>query len=170
MKRRLYFIMPDVKTAHKVEQELLLKRIDVQHIHFMAAIDAKLGDLPKASIFQGTDLKHGMFVGLMAGGITGAALGFLLYLYPAFGATLGMGPILALAVAGAIFGSWASGMIAVSMPNSYLNAFDKKLRKDKLLLMVDVPKEQVDDVSKMMAQLHPDVLNQGIESHIPAFP
>ena len=34
MRRRLYFILPDLETAQKVEQELLLAHIDDHHIHF----------------------------------------------------------------------------------------------------------------------------------------
>lgn len=170
MRRRLYFMLPDINTAKKIEEELLLAHIDDHHMHFLATMDTKLGDLPKANVLQRTDLLHGMFVGSVAGGLTGAAVGTLLYLYPAFGASLGMGPILGLAIAGIIFGSWASGMIAISTPNSRLKAFHQMINKGNILLMVDAPKERVDEITRMIKQHHPEADDKGIEAHIPAFP
>jgi hypothetical protein len=36
MRRRLYFVLPDIKSAHTLMDELLLQRIDEDHIHFHA--------------------------------------------------------------------------------------------------------------------------------------
>ena len=128
---------------------------------------AKLGALPKATVFQRTDLLHGMFVGLIAGGLPGAALGYVLYLYPALGESLGMGPILALT--GAVFGSWASGMIAISIPNSRLKQFQKTIEKGAILLMADVPKERVEEITDMIKKHHPEADDKGSRHTCPRF-
>ncbi len=170
MRRRLYFILPDTKTAETIEDELLLARIDEGHIHFHSTVDTRLGKLPKANLFQKTDLLHGMGVGLVAGGLTGAALGFLIYLLPELGITLGHAPVLGLAIIGAIFGTWVSGMIAVSCPNTRLRAFQKSIDQGHILMMVDVPKERVVEVTNLIKSHHPEADNRGIEPTIPAFP
>lgn len=170
MRRRLYFMLPDIDVAKKLERELLLAHIDDSHIHFHATLDARIAELPKANLLQRTDLLHGMFVGLVVGAVVGAALGYLLYLYPAFGDSLGMGPILGLAIAGAVFGSWASGMVAISIPNSRLKGFQNAIDKGQILLMVDVPKERVVEVGEMIRSHYPEADGKGVESHMPAFP
>jgi len=170
MRRRLYFMLPDIEMAKKLERELLLAHIDDSHIHFHATVDAKLAELPKANLLQRTDLLHGMFIGLVVGAVVGSALGYLLYLYPAFGDTLGMGPILGLAIAGAVFGSWASGMVAISMPNSRLKGFQSAIDNGQILLMVDVPKDKVEEITQMIHSHYPEAADKGVESHMPAFP
>ena len=36
MRRRLYFIMPDLPSARRMMDDLLLARIEERHIHFLA--------------------------------------------------------------------------------------------------------------------------------------
>ena len=48
MNRRLYFILPDVKTALKVEQDLLLARIEESRMHFLAKRGTDLQTLLEA--------------------------------------------------------------------------------------------------------------------------
>jgi hypothetical protein len=36
MRRKLYFVLPDVKSAQGIMDELLLSRIEARHIHFHA--------------------------------------------------------------------------------------------------------------------------------------
>ncbi len=50
--RRIYFLVPDLRTAGTVTDELLLARIEERHIHIVAPDGTELGDLPKASLLQ----------------------------------------------------------------------------------------------------------------------
>lgn len=173
MRRRLYFILPDTKTAETIEDELLLARIDEGHIHFHSTFETHLGDkLPKASILQKTDLIHAMTVGLVAGGLTGTVVGFLVYLQWGSGAAFvpSLGVVTALSIIGAIFGCWAAGMIGISCPNSRLKAFKQAIDDGNILLMVDVPKERVDEITRLIKSHHPEADVKGIEATIPAFP
>ena len=45
MRRRLYFVLPDVKSAETIERELLLAKIEDSHIHFLAKDGINLGRL-----------------------------------------------------------------------------------------------------------------------------
>jgi hypothetical protein len=174
MRRRLYFILPDTTVSEKVEDELLLARIDEGHMHFHSASDSTLGRLPKASVLQKTDFYHAMSVGLVAGGLTGGVIGLLLLLNPAWGAGLGnastLGMILGLSVGGAVFGCWVSGMIGISCPSTRLRAFQKAIDQGNILLMVDVPKERVNEITQLIKSHHPEADVKGIEATIPAFP
>jgi hypothetical protein len=168
LRRRLYFVLPDKACADKIEQELLLAHIDDNHIHFLATVE--LEGLPKANLLQSSDLLHGMALGMLCGGLTGAGAGLLLYLYPNVDNQLGLGVVMVLAIVGAVFGSWAASLVAVSVPNTRLRAFERDLNEGHILLMVDVPKERVDEITALIKSHHPEVKGGGVESLMPAFP
>jgi hypothetical protein len=67
-------------------------------------------------------------------------------------------------------GVWVSGMIAVDVPNTKLRAFMGAVEKGKVLMIVDIPKDQVAEVSRMVKQHHPEADMRGLEPTIPAFP
>lgn len=170
MRRRCYFVLPDVETARKVEDELLLARIPDRHIHFIARDEARLKDLPRANLAQRSDIVHGMELGLITGGATGAVAGLLAYLEPAVASWLGLGIVLVLGLAGALIGIWTAGMIGISIPNSRLSQFEKPLSEGQVLLMVDVPRDQIDAITRLIQGHHPDARSHGVEPTIPAFP
>ena len=71
MRRRLYFMLPDVAHAERALRELLLARIEVKHIHFLGKRGMPLGDLPEANFLQKTDVIHGAGTGMILGGFLG---------------------------------------------------------------------------------------------------
>ncbi len=170
MKRRCYFVLPDAETARRVEDELLLARIGNNHIHFLAKDEQGLRDLPLANFAQKSDVVHGMEVGLVAGGVTGALAGLIAYMQPEIAAWLGLGIVLVLGLAGALIGVWVSGMIGISIPNSRLRQFEQSLQEGHVLLMVDVTKDRVEEVTRLIREHHPDAQSHGVEPTIPAFP
>lgn len=170
MRRRLYFVLPDVGSAETIEKELLLAKIDDPHIHFLAKDGINLGTLHIANLLQRSDLLHGIGIGLVAGGITGALAGVVLSFFPAVSQTFGMGGILLLAVLCAMMGSWISGMIAISIPNSRLRRFQPAIDRGEILLMVDVPVRRVAEIRELITSHHPEARAKGQEAQIPAFP
>jgi len=170
MRRRLYFLLPNVKTAKQVFNELLLARVDDQHIHALAREGTSLGDLPEATLLQKSDTVHGIILGLVVGGMTGALAGVVTVLFPPTGLVMGLGVILALSVLGAVVGLWASGLIAMNVPNTRLQSFHKAVDEGKILMIVDIPKMQVDEVAHMVKKHHPQADMRGLEPGIPAFP
>jgi hypothetical protein len=170
MRRRLYFVLPDVKSAETIERELLLAKIDDSHIHYLAKDGINLGGLHVANLLQRSDLLHGIGLGMVAGGITGALAGVALSFYPEISHTIGTGGILVLAVVCAMIGSWVSGMIAVSIPNSRLKRFQPAIDRGLILLMVDVPVNRVREIRNLITAHHPEAQAKGQEPQIPAFP
>ncbi len=169
MRRRLYFLLPDLESARAIERELLLAKVEDQHMHFLAREGINLGTLHVANLLQRSDLLHGMGIGMVVGGATGALAGFLISATEA-GAALGLGSVLILAILGALVGTWASGMIAVSIPNTQLRRFQDALEQGRILLMVDVPPKRVREIREMILSRHPEALAGGQEVHMPAFP
>lgn len=170
MRRRLYFVLPDLATADTIQKELLLARIDEGHIHFLARDGINLGQLSVANLLQRSDLIHGLQIGLFAGGLTGLTAGLVIAFYPELGNAVGMGAALLLAVFGAFVGAWVSGMIAVSLPNSRLKGFQQAIDAGRILLMVDVPYRRVAEIRTLIESHHPEARPGGEDTHIPAFP
>jgi hypothetical protein len=170
MRRRLYFLLPDIRRARQILDELLLARIEERHIHILAREGTPMEGLPAASLLQRSDFLHGIETGLAIGGATGILAGLVTVLFPPGGLDLGGGTVLALALAGAGIGAWASGMIGTDVPNSRLRRFMPAIEQGQVLLMVDVRLGQVRDVSEMIHRHHPEASDHGVEPTIPAFP
>ena len=170
LRRRLYFVLPDVESARTMLNEMLLARIECRHIHFLARRGSLPDDLPEASVLQKTDIVHGAQLGLIIGAVVGAAAGALLVMFPPEGVTLKLMAVLVLALGGALFGLWASSMVASAVPNSRLKAFQPAIESGKVLMMVDVPMRRVQEICDLVARRHPEAASGGFEPTIPAFP
>ncbi len=170
MRRRLYFMLPDVPSARKVLDTLLLARIEERYMHFHAKEGVLLPDMPEASFVQKTDLIHGMESGMVIGAGAGLLGGILLVLFPPEGLRLEVFAILATAFGGGVFGTWASGMAAAAIPNSRLKQFQEGIDRGQVLLMVDVPLRKVGDIEDLIERSNPSAKFGGLEPHIPAFP
>jgi len=169
MRRRLYFLLPDVNTSRQIVNELLLARVDIGHIHVMARNGISMTDLPEANIMQKSDLVYGFERGLLIGGFTGIIAGIVASLSPSLGLG-GGGLILATAFAGAAIGAWSSGMIGSDVINSRVKPFEKAMENGQILLMVDVPKDDVDTINQMVKNHHPEIHTEKVDPTIPAFP
>ncbi|MCG3201523.1 MAG: hypothetical protein NFCOHLIN_01393 [Gammaproteobacteria bacterium] len=170
MRRRLYFVLPDVNVARQVEDDLLLARIESRRMHFLGKRGTDLKDLPEAGLAQKSDLIHGMATGLVAGAIAGALVGLYLFVDPVLGTGPGPAKVLAGALGGALFGIWVAGMVGISTPNSVLRRFERTMAEGHILLMVDVPRERIEAVRHMVLSRHPQVEDHGLEPTVPAFP
>jgi hypothetical protein len=150
--------------------DLLLARIDERHIHVLARPGAPMDKLHEASILQKTDLVHGAELGLVIGGALGLLLGVVLVLVPLGGVQLQLVTVLITALGGALFGTWASSMVAASLPNTRLLAFAKDIEEGKYLMMVDVPFRRVEEIQSLLRKRHPEGKDGGVEPTVPAFP
>jgi hypothetical protein len=170
--RRLYFLIPTVDSAKTIVDELLLARIEERHIHIAAKDHHALTEahLPEANLLQESDFVPAVERGLAIGGATGVVAGIAAIAIPGVGLALGGGAILGIGLAGAGVGAWISSMIGISAPSSRLTSFEEAIEKGSLLMMVDVPKARVEEISKLVKSHHPEAEIEGTEPVIPAFP
>jgi hypothetical protein len=170
--RRLYFTIPTIDSAKTIVDELLLARIEARHIHIAAADHHALveANLPEANLLQESDFVPAVERGLAIGGATGILAGIAAVALPGVGLVLGGGAILGIGLAGAGAGAWISGMIGISAPSSRLKDFEKAISAGELLMMVDVPKGRVDEITELVRSHHPEAHIEGTEPVIPAFP
>jgi len=171
MRRRIYWLLPDLASARRTMDELLLARIEERHIHFVARRDADMTGLHAANVLQTTDLVRSAEAGLCIGALTGGVLGAVMAVYfPIFGPGPEWGLVAVLAIFGAIFGAWSSSMIGASTPSQRLKRFQTAIENGQVLLMTDVPRSRVAEIEARLQAAHPEAHLQGVEANIPAFP
>lgn len=170
MRRRLYFVLPDLGSAIRTGNDLLLARIEDRYMHFLAKRGMSLGQLHEANYFQKSDLRHSMQVGFILGGCAGFLVGIYIYMTPPEGTNLQLVTILIATVVGALFGAWAASMIGISTPNTALKRFEAEIGEGRVLLMVDVPKGRVEEIQELVHRSHPEASDHGLEPTMPAFP
>lgn len=170
MKRRLYFLLPDVASATRTANDLLLARVEDRHMHFLAKRGTDLGELHEASYLIKTDVRRGAAIGIAFGLLAGAILGALIVNYPPEGVQPPPGAAIVAMIIGAALGAWMGSMAATAVPNSRLKAFDDELARGKVLMIVDLPYEKVDRIREIVTARHPEVLLSAQETRYPAFP
>jgi hypothetical protein len=170
MRRRLYFLLPDVDSARRTANDLLLARIEDRHMRFLARRGTDLGELHEASMAQKTDLVHGLGVGLALGGIGGLVLGAVIVAWPPEGTQPQLVAVLVAAVLGAVLGAWMASMAGAAVPNSQLTQFREEIERGRVLAIVDVPYGRVDEIRALVARRHPEAVPGGQDTHYPVFP
>jgi len=136
MKRRLYFLLPDVNSTKIIHNELLLARIEERNMHVLARDDISLAGLPEASLLEKSDLIHGLQLGFIVGGFTGTVLAISIYLFGMIVPGWETISMVGIIVGGAFFGSWTSSMVAINMQNTRLKEFMKDVNSGQILYMV----------------------------------
>lgn len=171
MRRRIYWLLPDVDSARRTMNDLLLARIAEPHIHFVAREDIDTSGLHAANVLQTSDVIRAAQVGLVVGGVAGGVAGVLAAVFfPIVGDSPQWGMAAVLGVLGALVGLWASSMIGASTPSQRLKRFAPAIEQGQVLLMVDVPRSRVDEIETMLERAHPEGHFEGVEPNIPAFP
>jgi hypothetical protein len=168
--RRLYFLVPSVESARTINDELLLARIEERHIHVIAKEGTPLEDLPEATLAQRSDLIPALERGAAIGGATGVLAGIIAVTVPPAGLVLGGGAVLATGLAGVGVGALMSSMIGVDTANSRIQKFQDAIDKGELLMMVDVPKDRVEEIDELVKKHHPEAELEGTEPTVPPFP
>lgn len=159
MFRRLYFLSPDLKHAQSVVVELEQADVDRGQIHAMAREDIDLGSLPAATMDQKRDkvwLLDRMF---WFGDLTIFALALLalaLTLY--WGFYIWAVVALLVMVASFVFGE----IFATRVPHVHLSEVKGALAHGEILLMVDIPKQRVHEISELISRHHPETDPSGV--------
>ena len=170
MRRRLYYVMPDLASARRMMDDLLLARVEERHIHCLGKRGAPMEGLHEASVLQKTDIVHGAQVGLLLGALLGCIVGgAVVWYFPVAGIWQTV-TVLAATIIGALFGVWVSSMVGSSVPNSRLASFHQAIEEGKILVMADVPEHKVEEIKRQLGPRHPEAQDRGLDPHIPAFP
>jgi hypothetical protein len=173
MSRRIYWLIPDVPSARRTMDDLLLARVPVQQMHFFGREGTPMTGLHAANVFQTTDVIYAAETGLLIGGTVGIVAGLLVAMYYpiSFGAgSWQWGVVAVLGVLGALIGAWSSSMIGISVPSHRLKRFEAAIAEGQILLMVDVPSARVKLIEDLLRTSHPEARFEGEDPDTPVFP
>lgn len=161
MRRRLYFLLPDVDSARRTADDLLLARVDDRHMRFLARRGTALDPLNEAGYLHKSDLMHGAAVGAALGGFIGALAGALVVAYPPEGMSPELVAVLIGLLVGAPLGAWMASMAGAAVPNSRLRQFQADIEAGRVLMMVDVPFRRVAEITELVLARHPEAMPRG---------
>ena len=161
MRRRLYFVLPDVESAKRTADDLLLARVDDRRMRFLSSRGTSLHPLHEAGYADKTDMVHGAAIGLALGGIIGALVGALVVAYPPEGMNPQLVSVLIGLLVGAPLGAWMASMVGAAVPNSRLKQFQAEIESGRVLMMVDVPLARVAEITELVVSRHPEAKPRG---------
>ena len=161
MRRRLYFVLPDVASAQRTADDLLLARIEDRHMRFLARRGSVLEPLHEAGYLDKSDMVHGAAVGLGLGALIGALVGALVVAFPPEGTNPKLVAVLIGVLIGAPLGGWMASMAGAAVPNSRLRQFQAEIEAGRVLMMVDVPRDRVADITELVLSRHPEAVPRG---------
>lgn len=154
---RLYFLIPNKQTAHKIVSELRGNGVTEDEIHVVAHEKIELDNLPEGNLTHNSDLLPAVERGAVTGAAAGLLAGLAVIAFPPAGIIIGTGAVLATTVAGAGFGAWVSGMIGVRLPNTELKEYEDRIRAGELLMLVDVEENRAEEIANVIRRHHADV-------------
>lgn len=170
MRRRIYWLMPDLASARRAMHDLVQARVDVAHIHFAGSEDTDTTGLHAANVWQTSDLVHAAKTGWVVGSACGMVVGLIAALmFPVLGDDPEWELAVVLGVLGGVVGAWSASMIGISIPSPRLRRFEGALAQGWILLMVDLPRSRAQDVETLLRTAHPEALFEGEEQQVPAF-
>lgn len=170
MRRRVYWLLPDLASARATMQDLLRAGVELRQMHFFARSDCDLSDLHAANVLQTSDVVCSAEAGLAVGAAVGGLLGSVVAVsYPGAGEAPQWSLIPLLVLVGALLDAWTSSMIGISAPNRRLRRFAAAIEQGRILLAVDVPAARVEEIEARLQALHPEARLEWSEPGKPSF-
>lgn len=166
--KRLCFLVPDADSAHGVVDDLRTLGLRDSDIYVVANEETPLGDLPDAGRVEESDFYPQLKRGLAMGGTIGI-IGGLVAMRVA-GTVFGGGAVLLLGLIGAGFNGLLAAMSGAAFPNSRLTEFEQAIESGHVLVMVDVPRERIEEIERVVRGRHPEIEIEKIEPHTPVVP
>ena len=168
--RRLYFLAPDAGVGKRVVDECLLAHVEWKHIHVVAKRGTPLEALPEASFWQKSDIIPAMLRAVPMGGGAGILCGLVAFVLEPHLVVAGGAVLLASSLAGVGLGTFLGGMVGLNIGSTRLKEFEAAIERGELLVIVDVPRDRVEEVTARIREVHVGVDVEGAEPTVPAFP
>lgn len=125
-----------------------------------------LEELPEASHWQKSDVVPALQRAIPLGGATGLLCGLIgLALEPRL-VVAGGAVLLATSLAGVGVGAYLGGMVGLNVGNTRHKAFAQSIERGELLVIADVPRERVEEISGRIHEAHPRAQVEGTDPRV----
>ncbi len=156
--RRLYLLLPDEPSLRALVEELEASGVPEHALHVLDNLSHDLSGLPQASLWQKTELAHGLEWGLLLGAFAGLVGGWLVVAFPPGELLLDPQWLLGITTGGgALVGAMVSALLGAQEHNHLLDHFKRQIKQGQILLMVDLPRARVEETRELMRRYHPEV-------------
>lgn len=165
MTRRMFYLFADDSRGTALLADLNAAGIGAEHLHAVTGGGGSLRQFPPATLRQQRDRVWQIERWLWAGNL-------VLFALAAIGLALALiaGHVpAALGAAAVMVASFTAGLVFVRhMPETHLGELDIALKHGDVVLMVDVPKQRVNEVAELIRQRYPEAEASGLGWTIPA--
>ena len=72
--------------------------------------------------------------------------------------------------AGVAVGGMMSTLVGVGLPSGRLEKFEEAIKAGNILILVDIPRQRLDEIQEIVTKHHPEAEFEGIEPMQPPFP
>ena len=158
MYRRLFFLFPDKSETEHAVQELIEAGLNTQQMHALSRPGVDLQGLPAATPNQRRDMhtkiEHSLWH--LNLGIFFVALFVLVTSFISSSYYLSAASLLVM------IATYWMGYYYLTIPTIHLSGFHAAFQHGEILLMVDVPKQRVQEIEQILHHKNPSASEEGI--------
>ncbi len=164
--KRLYYLTSTLTSVEAISNDLHSRGISDWRFHIVSKNETGLytHQLHSANSLYRTDLVRFVERGVILGGLIGCSLIAPLAITNPF--NLAMGAWLAISLFCILVGAWVGGIGGISSENYKIRRFNQSIEKGQYLIMIDLRKKDVEEMTTLMTQNHPEAILQGLDSTI----
>ena len=158
MYRRLFFLFPDAADAKKAVQDLIEENISIKQMHSLSKPGVNLEGLPVSAPNQRRDMHT-----KIENSLWNFNLGiFFIALFVLVMAVIAANYFLAAISLLVMAATYTIGYYYLTKPTIHLSGFHAAFQHNEILLMVDVPKDQVAFIEHIVHNKNPSASEEGI--------
>ncbi len=158
MYRRLFFLFPNKEDTKKAVQDLIRENISSKQMHSLSRPGVNLEGLPVSAPNQRRDM-HTKIEDTLWGFNLGTFFTALIILLLS---VISANYLLTAASLVVMIATYSTGYYYLTKPTIHLSGFHAAFQHNEILLMVDVPKDQVAKVEQILHHMCPSASEEGI--------
>ncbi len=158
MYRRLFFLFPNTKDTKEAVHNLIKEDVNIKQIHALAKPGVNLDGLPAPAPNQRRDM-HTKIENTLWNLNLGTFFTALIILILSF---ISANYYLCAASLVVMTATYWTGYYYLTKPTIHLSGFHAAFEHNEILLMIDVPKNQVGKIEQILHNKSPSALEEGI--------
>lgn len=160
---RIYVLLPSLENARKLVDEFRDSGVAEDRLHLVSKQEKSTGDMPEASVAEASDVVPSVKRGVLLGAVAGLVAGIIAVIVLSVSMPMALAVVGLITLIGAGIGSWAAGLIGVGMDREPVAETENEMTEGAVLMMVDVPDDEVEAAKQRVLENHPEASIQETE-------